>query len=97
EAASLSEVPLPDGKTMKRSECDAVTDEMEKSACVGVFIDVTRCRADAKGQVGTECEKKVIEEYVKSKAEASDDSWDTEETDAGPDEGDKGAEDTDGE
>jgi C4-dicarboxylate transporter, DctM subunit len=87
EVGSVSEVALADGKTVKRSECDAIADPVEKASCSGFFIDVTRCRAEAKGQLGSECEKKVIEEYLKSKSEAEDDSWDTEEVDAGP--GDK--------
>jgi C4-dicarboxylate transporter DctM subunit len=83
EVSSLGEITMPDGTLMKRTECDAITDTVEKTACTGIFIDVTNCRAKAQGKVGSACEVKALEEYQKGKAEAADDNWDTEAADAG--------------
>lgn len=82
EASALSELPLPDGKVMKVSDCAAITDTTAKEDCTGLFVDVTKCRQEAGGKVGSECEVKAIAEYLersKEDEEAGDDGWDDEE------------------
>jgi hypothetical protein len=87
-ASSVSEVPLPDGGTMKMSDCDKLADEAGKINCKGLFIDVTACRAKAGGQVGSDCEKKAIEDYIKSTK--SDEDWNEDDDSGGGKAGDKG-------
>src|SRR5436190_20346540 len=58
KGAAVQEIALPDGKAMKISECDAMTDEDAKQDCNNLFLDVTACRTKAAGQPGSDCEKK---------------------------------------
>ncbi len=41
KAGAVKELPLPDGKVMKVSDCAAMTDSSLKEDCNGLFIDVT--------------------------------------------------------
>jgi C4-dicarboxylate transporter, DctM subunit len=75
QASAVKEVALPDGTVKKLAECEAVTDLMRKEVCKALFTDVTECRNKAAGRVGSPCEVKAIEEYLKlSEDEGSDDS-----------------------
>jgi C4-dicarboxylate transporter, DctM subunit len=77
ESRSVREVALavydgtpvkgPDGaQVIKRiSECDAITADLERGKCTGLFIDVTKCRkAPPEGQTVEECEKRAIAKWV---------------------------------
>jgi len=88
ELGAVKELALPDGKVMKVSECEAMTDATLKEDCKGLFIDVTQCRDQAGGRVGSECETKAIAEYVARSANddaAADGAWLEEEDSEGDD------------
>ncbi len=90
EETAVKELPLPGGKMMKVSECAAIQDPIRKEECTGLFIDVTRCRNEAGGKIGSECEVKAIGDYVKLTSDAEEE---TDDTDWDLDEGDKGGAD----
>jgi C4-dicarboxylate transporter, DctM subunit len=93
ELSAVQEVALPDGKTMKIAECDALADPTAKEDCKNLFLDVTDCRRTAAGKADSECEKKAIADYLESVKEAAGgDDWDTEELDAGAGDEEKEAE-----
>jgi hypothetical protein len=81
KAGAVKELPLPDGKVMKVSDCAVMTDSSLKEDCNGLFIDVTECRSKAGGQAGSDCEKKAIAEYLERNKddETDDEDWDSDE------------------
>jgi len=100
EVGAVKELTLPGGKAMKVSECAALTDPTDKEDCTGLFIDVTKCRNEAGGKVGSECEKKVIADFVRLSSDddeqEDDEKWDLDDKGgggadkAGPGKGEKG-------
>ena len=89
---ALEELPLPDGKVLKRAECETQKDPGLKEDCNNLFLDATECRTKAGGKPGSECETKAIGEYLDSVKEASgDDDWEEEEEDEDIDAGPAGA------
>lgn len=95
ELNAVKELTLPGGKTMRVSDCEAIADATQKEDCTGLFIDVTQCRQQAGGQVGGDCEKKAIEEYLARSKEddaAGSDDWSDEDEDVKDEDAkDKGA------
>ena len=84
ELSAVQEIALPDGKTMKLADCDK--DPAQREDCKGLFLDITDCRRTAAGKADSECEKKVIADYMQAVKDAADvEDWDTEGADAGPD------------
>jgi C4-dicarboxylate transporter DctM subunit len=76
QATAVGELTMPDGTAMKVADCDKIEDAGAKEDCKGVFIDVTQCRLQAGGQVGSPCEAKAIADYLKSKSEEeTNDDW----------------------
>ena len=90
QATSLQELTLPDGAVLKVTDCEAITDILSKGECIGVFQDVTQCRKEANGELGTECEKAVVKEYLELEGDGGDE-WDEEEEE--DDDGDSDDED----
>lgn len=94
QLSAVSEVKLPDGTVKRKSECDKLSG-LDKEACVGLFIDVTRCRTKR----DKACEDKAIADYLEALPGADDsEDWGTDDDDdgdAGPaeDEPDAGAAD----
>jgi tripartite ATP-independent transporter DctM subunit len=63
QATAVAEVALPDGKTLKKTDCDQIADSADRDVCLGVFIDVTLCRRKPADEA-KHCEDNVIGEYV---------------------------------
>jgi C4-dicarboxylate transporter, DctM subunit len=63
QATSIEELTLPDGKVLKKAECDALEDPVDQEGCRGLFIDVTLCRTQGGPEAAT-CESDLIAEYV---------------------------------
>jgi C4-dicarboxylate transporter, DctM subunit len=74
---SIDEIALPDGTVLARAECDEFQDPLQRDSCVFLFTDVTRCRAEAGGAVGSPCEVEKIEAYLEHAEDddPDDDPW----------------------
>ncbi len=96
EETAVKELTLPDGKVMNVSECAAIKDPIRKEDCAGLFIDVTKCRNEAAGVVGSECEVKAIADHVRLSSDGEEESDDTDwDLDEGEDGGGAGKKDDD--
>ncbi len=62
-ATSVAEIPLPNGKVLKKADCAAFEDDRDQGACEGMFIDVTLCRRTG-GDAGKTCEDEIIADYL---------------------------------
>jgi hypothetical protein len=82
QATVVQEIELAPGKILKLNDCNKLTEQLDRDTCAGLFVEVTKCRSAAGGQLGSECEKNAIAEYVELTAEESED-WNT------PDEGEE--------
>jgi tripartite ATP-independent transporter DctM subunit len=71
QASAVQELTLPDGKPMKRTECDAL-EGLDRDDCNGLFLDVTKCRAGGAGASGGDCERKAIQSYLDLKSDDDD-------------------------
>jgi hypothetical protein len=66
QATAITELTLPDGTVMKKSECAVIEVEVDRVACNGVFIDVTMCRQQG-GEAAAACEAEAIADYQLSR------------------------------
>jgi len=72
-SGAVQEVALPDGTVKRLSECAALQDSLSKLDCEGLFTAVTKCRKEAGGATGSECETEVIRDYVELNADEDED------------------------
>ncbi len=78
--SNVKEVTLPTGKVKRQEECNAITDEFERDNCLGLFTDVTACRAQPADAVKA-CETKAIVDWYEAYGKSLDDTGSFEDDD----------------
>lgn len=78
-AMSVEKIELPDGEILERSRCEEYQDPNDQIFCSQFFSDVTTCRKEAGGEIGSECEEEAIQEYMEyAPSEEEEIDWDEE-------------------
>tara|TARA_R110002096_G_scaffold44526_12_gene120402 strand:+ start:28310 stop:30181 length:1872 start_codon:yes stop_codon:yes gene_type:complete len=69
----VQEVKLPNGETALFANCAAIADMGERGVCEGLFLDISKCRANQEGEALAACEKTAKQDYLDLRSDPSGD------------------------